>query len=70
MLLKSAPRLIAVSRPQRANAEQFTLKQVDHGTGAEHRCGHRSAGGGAGSNLEERGARLKRGILTIAFRLR
>ena len=55
---------------QPADAERFTLKQADHGSGAEHRCGHRSAGGGAGSNLEERGARLQRGILTIAFRLR
>jgi hypothetical protein len=45
------------------------LKQADHGSGAEHRCGLRSAGGGAGSNLEARGARLQRGILTITFRL-
>jgi hypothetical protein len=55
---------------QPAAAERFTLKQADHGSEAEHRYGLRSAVGGAGSNLEERGARLQRGILTIDFRLR
>jgi hypothetical protein len=52
---------------QPADAERFTLKQADQGYGVDRSHGLRTAGGGAMSNLvEERGARLQRGILTMS----